>query len=201
MTEFIWVVGPSAIGKVTFIERVMEDQGPLRHNLGLPLGENEVVARKYGWDLRNDEFRADKLLSFPLVKQASHVLIKHQNKFGEDPKHLVNKSLLNRGKYACVIDLAEQVAEQATEGIDKHRIIVLWAKTDDYLKRHQVKRKGRSEKKMTPERYRKTWTDCLTAAGYARSVVKRKHVVSLEARNASTEAAYDIIPPDTIDWR
>jgi len=45
MTEYIWVVGPSAIGKQTFIRKVMEDEGPLRRELGLSMESGSVVAR------------------------------------------------------------------------------------------------------------------------------------------------------------
>jgi len=120
MTDFIWIVGPSAIGKQTFITKVMGDAGCLRRELGLSTEAASVVARGRGWDLKDAEFCGRRLLEFPSVRQARHVLVKHQNEF-DQAERLSNQALGSIGRYAAIVDLAEST--RADGG--RHQVMLL----------------------------------------------------------------------------
>ena len=188
MTEYIWLVGPSAIGKQTLISKAMDAGGPLRHDLDLPADPGTVVARKHGWDLRNSEFGAVALLAFPAVQQASHVLIKHQNEFS-NPDRLVRRDLAGLGYCACIPDLAEQT----DPGVDSHRITVLRADPAVHLERHKKKY---PDKEMTAERLEASWPGYRRAAQEAEHRTRELgHVVRLEVRDAADET-YPVVPLD-----
>lgn len=135
--EFIWVIGLSAVGKRTFITKVVE--GPeytrLAGNLGLSTEPGAVIARGSGfWDVKDVDFTLQALLSDPGVQAAHHVLIKFQNQY--DRKDAAGRRI----PFSVVADLAGMTGT----GTAQHRVIALWAEpgvhVDRYMEKHGNKK-------------------------------------------------------------
>ena len=130
--EFVWVVGLSAVGKQTFVRRVLSgpDAVGLRRDLGLSLVDGAVIARGSGFGVPDAQFTVAGLVTDPEVGRASHVLIKYQNCYDEE-----------RGS----LDVLATLAQHPRARLAEHRIIAIWADPEMHVDWYMGKHGDRPE--------------------------------------------------------